>query len=58
MASGGNRAAAIMLHLFTVNKNVCDPAIESQYEPRREKTNIPGFDLVRHKLDCTATEDC
>ena len=26
-------------------------------KPRREKTNILVFDLVRYKLGCTATED-
>ena len=39
-----------------------DPSIgtgvpERQNEPRHEKTNVLVSDLVRHKPDCTATED-
>ena len=31
--------------------------MQTEYEPRREKTNILVSDLVRHKPGCTATED-
>ena len=38
---------SIELVIFSTTKN----------EPRREKTNILVSDLVRHKPDCTSTED-
>ena len=28
------------------------------FEPRREKTGLRSFNQVRHKPDCTVTEDC
>ena len=34
-----------------------DPRICVINEPRHEKTNVLGSDLIRHKPGCTATED-
>ena len=42
--------------LKDVKDDVCQFSIET-YEPRHEKTNVLVSDLVRHKPDCSATED-
>ena len=44
---------------FQENTNLCEAYFseDRQYEPVREKTNNLGSDQVRHKPDCTVTED-
>ena len=39
------------------DKRIFKPDAMIEFEPRREKTNVLGFEQVRHIPGCAATED-
>ena len=50
-------ARCTLVHLWTISDVEHLKGAMSPIEPRHEKPNILVSDLVRHKPDCTATED-